>query len=332
MAVGDELVQIFQSDVVPHQNDLVIGLQLFDIDFLRLGVQVGEQRCFLGLDEPAHQFLIDFRQHLRIICSTVMIELAELQRLCHAVQLMAGHVGQHRLAQNQGIQCGKRKVNVVALADIADKCGVESGVVRHQYRILSAEFHELPECLFLLGRVLHHGIGNAGQLHDILRDFALRIDHDAEGIHHLHSPHFHCANFRQTVVSGTESGGLHVEDDDLILQCAIPRLVDDKLAIQIVDHICLAAENHLEVLVLEPTPCVHRIRKCLCDTVVGDGDRRMPPFVGTLHQLGTGRDSIHLRHIGMAMQLHTLYRCVVHLPLPLDHDNGVRFQHVLPGE
>ena len=286
----------------------------------------------VGLDEPAHQFLIDFRQHLRIICSTVMIELAELQRLCHAVQLMAGHVGQHRLAQNQGIQCGKRKVNVVALADIADKCGVESGVVRHQYRILSAEFHELPECLFLLGRVLHHGIGNAGQLHDILRDFALRIDHDAEGIHHLHSPHFHCANFRQTVVSGTESGGLHVEDDDLILQCAIPRLVDDKLAIQIVDHICLAAENHLEVLVLEPTPCVHRIRKCLCDTVVGDGDRRMPPFVGTLHQLGTGRDSIHLRHIGMAMQLHTLYRCVVHLPLPLDHDNGVRFQHVLPGE
>ena len=42
--------------------------------------------------------------------------------------------------------------------------------------------------------------------------------------------------------------------------------------------------------------------------MVGDRDRRMAPLAGTLYQTGSIGDTVHIAHLCMAVQLHTLHR------------------------
>ena len=55
----------------------------------------------------------------------------------------------------------------------------------------------------------------------------------------------------------------------------------------------------------------HRLRESLHDTVIGDGDRRMPPAVGLLHQLCRRGYRVHLAHFGMHVEFYTLLRRIV---------------------
>ncbi len=92
---------------------------------------------------------------------------------------------------------------------------------------------------------------------------------------------------------------------------------------QIVHQICLHPVNHLEKSLLvrlrlprfltacllrlpQILPHMVRVGKGLHDPVIGDGDRRMPPFVGALHDIFRLRDAVHIAHLRMTVKLHPL--------------------------
>ncbi len=92
---------------------------------------------------------------------------------------------------------------------------------------------------------------------------------------------------------------------------------------QVVHQICLHPVNHLEKSLLvrfrlprlltacllrlpQVFPHMVRVGKGLHDPVVGDGDRRMPPFVGALHDILRLGDAVHIAHLRMTVKLHPL--------------------------
>ena len=52
------------------------------------------------------------------------------------------------------------------------------------------------------------------------------------------------------------------------------------------------------------------IRECLHNTVIRNGDRRMSPFIGTLHNILSLGNTVHIAHLRMAVKLHP-FSCTV---------------------
>ena len=92
---------------------------------------------------------------------------------------------------------------------------------------------------------------------------------------------------------------------------------------QIVHQISLHPVNHLEKALLvrlrlsclftavflrlpQILPHMVRIGKRLHDPVVGDGNRRMSPFIGSLHDILRLGNTVHIAHLRMAVKLHPL--------------------------
>ena len=103
------------------------------------------------------------------------------------------------------------------LADIADKGGIEPCVMRRQNRILSAEFHEIPQCFCFLRCIFYHSIGNTSQIYDFRRNRTFRIYHGIKRFYNLHAPHANRADFSQAILCRAESSCLYIKDNDLIL-------------------------------------------------------------------------------------------------------------------
>ena len=99
---------------------------------------------------------------------------------------------------------------------------------------------------------------------------------------------------------------------------------------QVVDEISLHAVDDLErsrnffqlifcrirvlCLVFFPVSAVDRLDRMVClreglhHAMISDSDRRMAPLVGTLYQTGSIGDTVHIAHLCMTVQLHTLHR------------------------
>ena len=88
----------------------------------------------------------------------------------------------------------------------------------------------------------------------------------------------------------------------------------------IIDLICFKTIYHLEVPAVFPylIHLVHSVRKALADSVVCYRYRAHSPLVRLLYYLIRGRNSVHCGHIGMAVELHPFYRCVINLGNTLD--------------
>ena len=53
------------------------------------------------------------------------------------------------------------------------------------------------------------------------------------------------------------------------------------------------------------------IRESLHHAVVRDGDGRMAPLIGPLHDVLHLGNAVHIAHLGMAVQLHPLAEAVI---------------------
>ena len=293
---GDELVKVAQTGLVFRQQDDVsrllpalhrrTELEHFAVDLVNALHPQVPQHPPEGHEHIAH--------HGGIIAGAVVVEGGQFQVLRHDVQFVFSQIRQQILRQDQGVNGGIGERSPHPGAPFRQKAHVELGVVSGQGTI-SHPVQKGVQRLLLAGRIGHHGVGDAGQLHDVSRDGASRIDEGVVLIHHFPVLEYHGADLGDDVPFPAQTGSLDVEADDLSVygQRTVP--VHHHSVVHVVDKVPFHAVDDFD-LVSGSTGC---IGERLGDTVIGDGDGLVPPGDGALDCVLHLGEGVHLGKSGM---------------------------------
>ena len=261
----------------------------------KAGVDGLDRVDVLFLEVGQHD-LIDSGQRHGIINSAVVVEGRYLKMLVDRVQLVVAQPREQRLSHRQRVDIGVLvPADARLLPRLADKEHVKAvRVVRHQ-NVIAAEFLEGADGLLRRGGIGHHGIVDAGQVNDLLRDRLTGIDEGAEFLFLVDLTVFHKdgADFGQPLGVGVKAGRLGVEHNKRAGQRHLRRAVDG--GDHIIDKIGLAAVDQLKVRVcfVDGVGSQHRLGVALTDAVIGDGDSAVAHAVGQTHDLAGVVEAVH---------------------------------------
>ena len=305
MALADQAVQVGDARLAGGQQDDVIRL-LAGVDGVA-GVQLPQQGDVL--------LTLDFGQHLhqhqrggaRVVHGAMRVGQADAQHLADVAQLVVFEVGILVAGQRQRVQ--RRELE--RLADqregAAEEGQVELGVVGHQHRAL-AEFRKLGHDLLQRALVAEHGGGDAGDLHDLVRQWATGVDQLGE-FGHLHAVfEAHRTDLDDLVGVGVQAGGLHVQHHIGGAVDGFTRSALDDVGL-VLDQIALAAGDQLDAGLFGRA---EGLGEALYHAVVGDGDGLVAPRGGLFDQVGGGGAGVHVAESGVQVQLDALFGGGVH--------------------
>ena len=329
MGLADDLVQIFQAHLVLDQNDEVV---VFLLQHLAVAAQAGVDAadgCDLLFFQVLQHHAENSAQRPGVLAGAVGLVGGQFQMLVDGALFVVVQAGVHGLRHGQGVDIGRFKRDAAPFGRDAEEADVERvGVVGHQ-NAPACKIQERLQCLSLTGGIGDHLIGDAGQLGDLGCDGLAGFDEGVKFLHDFAVFHDDAADLGQVLHVGVQPGGLGIEHAELPRQGRILHTVD--AGDHVVHEIGLAAVDELEVRVtfVDVVRCQHGFRVALTDTVVGDGDRRVPHPMGQPDNAAGVAERIHAGQLGMQMQLHPLDRGVV-LPLfPLNEQHIVGIHDVV---
>ena len=339
MGGTDDAVKVFEPHLILHQNDEMM-IFLFQHLFIaaKAGVDLLHRLNSLFLKITEHD-LEDAGQRHGIVHRPVMVEGRNLQVLVDGVQLIVAQARKQRLTHGQRVQIGVVKADARPFPCLADEQHIKAvGVVGHQ-RQFAAKFLERPDGLLRRGRVRHHGIIDAGQFHDFLRDGLAGIDKAGKLLFlvDLAVFHHHRADLGEALSVGIQPGGLGIKHHKAAGKRHSQLTVDGRN--HVIHKVSLTAVDELEIRVLfvDVIGGQHGLRVALTDAVVGDGDGPVAHAVGQTDDLAGITESVHGAGLGVQMQLHPLFalRGVVltllalHLQHIVGHDDKVMLVFVV---
>ena len=329
MGLADDLVQIFQAHLVLDQNDEVVVFLLQHLTVAaQAGVDVADGRDLLFFQILQHH-AENAAQRPSILTGAVGLVGGQFQMLVNGALLVVVQAGVHGLRHGQGVDIGRFKRDAAPFGRDAEEADVERvGVVGHQ-NASACKIQERLQCLGLTGGIGDHLVGDAGQLGDLGCDGLAGFDEGVKFLHDFAVFYDDAADLGQVLHVGVQSGGLGVEHAEFPRQRRILHTVD--AGNHVVHEISLAAVDELEVRVafVDVVRRQHGFRVALTDTVVGDGDCRVPHPMGQPDDAAGVAERIHAGQLGMQMQLHPLDRGVV-LPLfPLNEQHIVGIHDVV---
>ena len=103
------------------------------------------------------------------------------------------------------------------------------------------------------------------------------------------------------VKCGRKSRCLKIEYDKPLLYAVILRI--DRRHLFVINDISFHSVYDLDVIDLFVFDMMECLGKCLYDTMVGDGDRFVPPAPGSVYDIRNGRHSVHIGHLRMTVKL-----------------------------
>ena len=305
VGLGDELIEIFQSHLVFHEQDDVVGalaahavlayLQQHGLDVADALRALFAQHGDEALHHPRHDH--------RVVARAVVVELRQREIVADRVQLVAFQVRQKRLRQNERVQINGVEVDPVALCSRGEEADVEVGVVGDDGSA-AAEIEEGAERLAVARRAGNVAVVDAGELHDLRRDGHFRVDEGVEGVLDLAAGEEHRADFRDAVAVGIQPGAFDVEGDELRVQREIAGAMDGEAVVHVVDVVALKPVDDLDPRLFRGVPCV---RKRLRAAVVRDGDGFVAPLRRALDRLGDGGQRVERGEGGVEVELHALF-------------------------
>ena len=121
MAVRNQLVEIFQADLIFRNDNLMIGRQLFEVAASDFGVDILRIVNIVIRSQPVAESNEDFCENLRVVCGAVVVELAQTQVIGYRVELDVLDIGQNRARYRDGIDGGIAVRLPHILARLADK-------------------------------------------------------------------------------------------------------------------------------------------------------------------------------------------------------------------
>ena len=194
-------------------------------------------------------------------------------------------------------------------AVLLDEAHIKSRIVCNQHAVPD-EFKELRKDHPDL-RIFHdHLIGNTRKIGDLKGDRPPGVDEGAEPVRDLPAAHFYRADLDDPVPDGTETGGLNIEDNISIIQRLTARIHGDLR--QVVHHVAFHPVDDFEgVVFVQCFNIMIGVRECLGHAVIRNGNGRMAPVVGALHNVLHLGHSVHIAHFRMAVKFHPLHRAQV---------------------
>ena len=269
----------------------------------------GLDRVDVLLLQIGQHHLIDSGQRHGIINSAVVVEGRYLKMLVDRVQLVVAQPREQRLSHRQRVDIGVLvPADARLLPRLADEQHIKAvGVVGHK-NVVPAKFFKSADGLLGCRGVGDHGIVDAGQVNDFLRDRLAGIDEGAEFLSLVNFTVFHIdgADLGQPLGVGVKAGRLGVEHNKRAGQRHLRRTVDG--GDHIIDEVGLTAVNQFKVRVcfVDGIGGQHRLGVALTDAVVSDGDSAVAHAVRQTHDLSGVVEAVHRAGLGMQVQLDPL--------------------------
>ena len=179
--------------------------------------------------------------------------------------------------------------------------------MRHQYGI-TYELQKLWQHHFDRVCVHDHAVINTGKLLNMKRNRYLWIDKGRESLCNLSILYLHCPNLYNTVGNRRKSRCLDIEYNVFFIQRLSFAFRYDFF--QVIYQIAFHAIDDLKsIIFIQRMIC---IRERLYASMVCDGNSLVSPLLGTFDDILYICDTIHIAHLGMAVQLHTFLDTVIH--------------------
>ena len=260
---------------------------------------------------PALEHLDKFDKDLCRTCGiihrTVMVLQRHTDRLCNRIELVAVELRQQKTRHRDRIRYGKVTREMQILTVFLDKAHIKLRIVCH-HDTAFAEFHKLRQNLPDQRCVHHHVVTDACQFLNIKRNRNLRIHKRRKPLRDRSVLHFYRTDFDNLIFLWAKAGRLQIKDDKITAEILPLRVFDDALCI--VHKIRLHAVDQLEI-----RPLWNRMvsdRKCLHRTVIRDREAVMSERDCLRDNITDIRHTIHVTHLCMTVQLHTLAHRLIH--------------------
>ena len=256
----------------------------------------GLHRVDVLLLQVGQHDLKDAGQRHGIIDSAVMVEGRDLQMLVDGVQLVVAQTREQRLAHGQRVDIGVLvPADARLLPRFADEQHIKAVGVVGNKDVVPAELFEGADGFLRRGGVGDHGIIDAGQVNDLLRDGLAGVDEGAELLFLVDLTVFHKdrADLGQPLGVGIKAGRLGIEHDKRAGQRHLRPAVDG--GDHIVNKVGLAAVNQLEVRVrlVDGVGGKHGLGVALADAMVSDGDSAVAHAVGQADNFARVVEAVH---------------------------------------
>ena len=312
IAFRNQAIKILQSHLVFHQNDLMIGFQLQRVGLrAHFVLQIGKAANVLRL-HLFHHGEEDHRQHLRVVAGAVVIEVSELKVVGKRIQLVIFQLGIQISRQRNRVEIRIFKGNFKLLRVVTKEARVKVRIVCNKEAV-AAEREEFRKNLLDSPRVLHHVVGDARQLDDLLGDRLARIHEGVVALENLAVLDFDRTDFGDLAGLEGQTRRFDVENDEFVRKGTAVLTV--KRTRRIVHEVGLDTVNDVLTDLLGGQ---HRVLEALHVSVVGDGHGAVsPPIRGLDRHVGRNQ-RVHIRHHGVQMQLYALFLRVVHAVDALD--------------
>ena len=258
-----------------------------------------------------------------VVRCAVVVELGQAEVIGDDIELEALELRQQRLRQRERIEEHRGELQPLPVRRGGHKADVKMRVVRDDGTVAD-EVDEHLHGFFFLGRARNVAVADAGELGDVRRDVALRVDEGVEHLLYLRAGENDGADLGHAVVHCVEAGRLYIESDKLRIERELALADDGAVAVHVVYKIALLAVDDLDAVLLAGLP---HIRESLRDAVVGDGDGGHAP-------IGRARDDririgerVEGRKARVHMQLDAFFLGIVGADITLAFHDIARVEH-----
>ena len=265
------------------------------------------------------------RRRLCVVHSPVMVLQRNVEHLAERIQRVLVLVWQKHAGNHHGIHIGIIRGKSLPCSIFPDKAHIKGSIVRHHHRSFTKS-KKLRQHLLNLRRFHHHGVIYACKLFNFKGNRHLGIDKSGISVQNLSVPHLYRPNFNDTVMNRRKTRGFYVKYHIGLIQ--ILPFVSGHNLLQIVHDIRFHAVDYLKEILLvrffplllsfclfflpQVLPDMICIRKSLYHAVIRNGNRRMPPLVGALDNVLCLRNPVHIAHLGVTVQFHSLFHGSIH--------------------
>ena len=190
-----------------------------------------------------------------------------------------------------------------------EETGIETCVMCHKEFAVSAEFIEHAKSFFLRRSIRNHGIVDSGKLCDSFRNMFFRIYKGIEFFLEHTVYNTNRTDFGHSFGRCGKSGCFKVKYNYFVFKSNVR--ISENCFYGIVNKICFDAINDFEVRVFESSCGFSSFGESLNNTVVGNGNSAVSPIMGTFNKLFGRSYTVHLGHIGVAMEFETLFFLII---------------------
>ena len=332
MGLADHGIEVGAAGSIFCDQDTVMGAEpLYSLRCRYAELLDLSQSINLSCLEKRDHIQEDPRSTRRVIHCPVMIFQGDIQHLGDCVQGIFGVAGQEGPCHTQSVNCREAAGEPESFSVGFDKADIEAYIVAYQHTALAETQEGRQDQVYGLG-VHDHAVRDPGQLLDPEGNRDFGINKLGEPVPHFAVYDLDGTDLDDPVLFRRKAGCLKVEDNKRALpDRSVHIFFGDRghTFVKVIDQIALHPVKDLEKILTvdrgkslflplfvfsgkKAVAGVSGVGKGLDIAVVCDGNGRHAPLISSFDQVLAFGDTVHIAHLGVAVEFHPLDRSVIH--------------------